>query len=168
MHGYIHPCGCSKPQYGGLIRRYNFIESLRAGIEGKKGWDVIGIDLGELPQLQGIHAQSMLKYDLSMKALAKMNYRAVGIGKHEIHSPLGEALAQAHDSRRPLPRSLSISLADTSPGQLYHELNVRPYEIVKDTTPKVGIISMIGPDLHDQLKNNVKFQPNLVELEKGC
>src|SRR4051812_13682064 len=26
MHGYIGPCGCSEPQQGGLVRRYNFIQ----------------------------------------------------------------------------------------------------------------------------------------------
>src|SRR5262245_13092873 len=25
MHGYYNPCGCSRPQLGGLERRYNFI-----------------------------------------------------------------------------------------------------------------------------------------------
>ena len=44
MHGYTDPCGCTKPQYGGLTRRYNFIQSLK-----EKKWDVVGIDLGELP-----------------------------------------------------------------------------------------------------------------------
>src|SRR5438128_1443661 len=44
MHGYTDPCGCTKPQYGGLTRRYNFIQALK-----EKKWDVVGIDLGELP-----------------------------------------------------------------------------------------------------------------------
>src|SRR5438128_891836 len=35
MHGYYDPCGCSYPQHGGLTRRYNFIQSLKA-----KQWDV--------------------------------------------------------------------------------------------------------------------------------
>src|SRR5437870_377045 len=57
MHGYYDPCGCSDPQYGGLVRRYNFVESLKA-----KGWDVVGVDLGELAQTQGIHRQNLLKF----------------------------------------------------------------------------------------------------------
>src|SRR5262249_45536092 len=27
-HGYLLPCGCSRPQVGGLERRYNFVEQL--------------------------------------------------------------------------------------------------------------------------------------------
>src|SRR5262245_56177995 len=47
MHGYLQPCGCSRPQKGGLARRYNFIESLR------KKWPVVAGDLGDLPQASG-------------------------------------------------------------------------------------------------------------------
>src|SRR5690348_7857475 len=27
-YSYLQPCGCSRPQYGGLARRYNFIQGL--------------------------------------------------------------------------------------------------------------------------------------------
>lgn len=167
MHGYIDPCGCSYPQFGGLIRRWNFVDSLRTGAPKKKGWNVVGIDLGELPHLQGIHAQNLLKYDLTLNALAAMNYRAVGIGKHEILSPLGEALAQAFDKKRPLPRPLVMPLAQTEPGELYYDLNARPYEIVADTSPKVGIISLMGPDMRDQLKAREQFLNTMQELPKA-
>src|SRR5436189_33210 len=29
QHGYLLPCGCSRPQYGGLERRYNLMALLR-------------------------------------------------------------------------------------------------------------------------------------------
>src|ERR1700722_12481966 len=119
MHGYVDPCGCSSPQYGGMPRRFNFIESLKA-----KKWDVVGIDLGELASLEGIHAQRLLKFDLSVKALAAMNYRAFGIGKHEYLLPLGEGLAQIWDDKRSHPRPISLSLAGNQPGGILHELGV--------------------------------------------
>src|SRR5438876_994722 len=28
-HGYLQPCGCSDPQYGGLTRRYNLVEMMK-------------------------------------------------------------------------------------------------------------------------------------------
>src|SRR5829696_1170878 len=34
-YGYLSPCGCSRPQKGGLERRYNLMQSLRG-----KGWHV--------------------------------------------------------------------------------------------------------------------------------
>ena len=155
MHGYNDPCGCSNPQYGGLTRRYNFIQSLK-----EKKWDVVGIDMGELPQLKGIHKQNLLKYELSMRALRAMDYRAIGIGRDEILTPLGEALAQVWSKDKPFPRPISLSLAQTAPGQILHELNVRPYEII-ETTPKIGVISLMGQDLRDDLKRLEKLRKEL-------
>ena len=162
MHGFNDPCGCSDPQFGGLPRRYNFIQSLK-----DKKWDVVGIDLGELPQLKGIHRQNLLKYELSIRALGLMNYRAVGIGRDEILSPLGEILAQVENDKKPYPRPLSASLADTAPKEKYHDLNVRPYEIIDHTTPKIGVISLMGPDLRKALKPLEKFLFNGDELSKA-
>ncbi len=163
MHGYYDPCGCSDPQYGGLVRRYNFVEALKA-----KGWEVVGIDLGELAQTQGIQKQNLLKFDLSMKALATMNYRAVGIGKHEILTPLGDALAETWNQKRLFPRPISMTLADAAPGQNYHNLNARPYEIIaiNDKLPKIGVLNMVGPDMREQLKGQEKFLSNMAEFPK--
>lgn len=161
MHGYYDPCGCSVPQYGGLTRRFNFVGSLKA-----KGWDVAGIDLGELPSLKGIHEQNLLKYELSVRALATMNYRAMGIGADETLLPLGEGLTQIWDKNRDLPRPLHLSLAKAAPGQNYHDLNVRGYEIIANTKPRIGVISMMGPDLRDQLAKQEAFRNNLDELPK--
>jgi hypothetical protein len=165
MHGFVDPCGCSFPQYGGLTRRFNFIQSLTTGAGTLKNekWDVVGIDLGELPGLKGIHKQNLLKYELSIRALGAMNYRAIGIGRDEILSPLGEALAQIENDKKPFPRPINLSLAHTAPKEKYHDLNVRSFEIIADTTPKIGVISMMGPDLRDELKPLEKF----VSTDKG-
>jgi hypothetical protein len=117
MHGYIGPCGCSHPQYGGLARRYNFVEQLK-----KKGWKVIGLDLGELPQTSGIKEQALHKLELSMKALNLMDYRAVGIGRDELNMPLTDLLA-AYSLNQPKPRPLAVNLADAAdPNLIYHNL----------------------------------------------
>lgn len=50
-HGYLQPCGCSSPQYGGLARRHQFIQSLR-----DKGWPVLPLDLGDMSQNSGAQA----------------------------------------------------------------------------------------------------------------
>src|SRR5262245_31839701 len=61
QHGYVLPCGCSDPQYGGLERRYNFLQTLKG-----RGWPVVALDLGDIPQLQGPqhlpNVQGLLKY----------------------------------------------------------------------------------------------------------
>lgn len=161
MHGYYDPCGCSEPMHGGLTRRFNFVQSLK-----KRGWDVVGIDLGELPSLKGIPEQNLLKFDMAVKSLAAMNYRAFGIGRDEILMPLGEGLTHVWDKNRPHPRPLNLSLDLNANGQLYAGLNVRPFEIIDTTKPKIGVISMMGPDMRDELKQE-KYLNNLDELPKA-
>jgi 2',3'-cyclic-nucleotide 2'-phosphodiesterase (5'-nucleotidase family) len=78
-HGYLSPCGCSRPQKGGLERRANFFDELRQ----KKGWTVIGLDLGDVTASKGVGAQIQLKYQYTMKSLAAMGYAAVGLGDHD-------------------------------------------------------------------------------------
>ncbi len=148
MHGYTDPCGCSIPQYGGLTRRYNFIQSLK-----EKKWDVVGIDLGELPSLKGVHLQNLLKYEMTVRSLAAMNYKVIGIGRDEIVFPLGDALAQIADVRYPFPRPINVSLAEAAPGQKFYEgFNLRQYEII-NTNPKIGVINVIGPDLRKEMQS---------------
>jgi len=170
MHGYIDPCGCSEPQYGGLIRRYNFIQSLVTGSATKKNekWDVVGVDLGEFAQYKGIQEQNLLKFKLTVQSLAKSNYRAFGIGADEILMPLGDALAPVWDKKAPHPRPISLSLAQAAPGQQYHDqLNARPWEIIDHTNPKIGVINILGPELCEQLKGQEPFVDGLKELPKA-
>ncbi len=165
MHGYVDPCGCSEPQNGGLIRRYNFIQSLLTGASTleKARWDVVGLDLGELAQAQGIQLQNLLKFDLSVKSLARMNYRAFGIGRDETLLPLFDGMAQIWDKKNGHPRPLNTSMDGVGPGQQLHGLNVRPYEII-ESSPRLGVINLMGPDLRKQLAGQVKFANNQEEL----
>lgn len=147
MHGYMDPCGCSYPQHGGLVRRQAFIDGLRA-----KGWDVAGIDLGELAPSTGIRRQQALKLEYSMKALDGMGYRAVGMGKTEMAMPLTDALAE-YSLNSPSPRSVVSSIADIDKkGQHYFDLNARRFEVFDGgprapQMPRIGVLSLTGPDL---------------------
>src|SRR5947208_864484 len=92
MYGYLQKCGCSSPQKGGLERRYNFIQSLRA-----RGWEVVGLDVGDVPR--PLHYtptpdQTLTKYEVAMTAMRLMDYKAVGVGKEELALPLLNALAK--------------------------------------------------------------------------
>src|SRR5581483_4462895 len=106
MHGYIDPCGCSAPQYGGLVRRYNLVELLK-----QKGWPVVGLDLGELPQTTGLPRQALLKHQLTMSALDLMGYRAVGIGKSELSLQLTDVLSY-YSANHEKPRPIASNLKD--------------------------------------------------------
>lgn len=88
-YGYLSPCGCSRPQKGGLERRYNLMQSLRG-----KGWHVVGLDLGDAAAPKGVHKQNLLKYRTTMKALAEMGYAGVGLGEYDFAGQLFELLAE--------------------------------------------------------------------------
>jgi hypothetical protein len=78
--GYLQPCGCSRPQTGGLERRAQLISALKA-----KGWPVAGVDLGDLyPEKVAVRDQGRLKYIATMNALREMGYIAVGVGETEL------------------------------------------------------------------------------------
>src|SRR5262249_29887360 len=108
-HGYVQPCGCSRPQLGGLPRRYNFIQSIK-----KRGWPVVAVDLGDIPdvpQHRPPHEQALLKYRKSMEALQRMGYSAVGVGLYELELPLMDALAEfALQPNNDTPRLLAANL----------------------------------------------------------
>jgi hypothetical protein len=161
MHGYIGPCGCSHPQYGGLVRRYNFVELLK-----QKGWPVVGLDLGELPQTEGLPRQALLKHQLSMNALNLMGYKAVGIGKNELALQLTDVLSY-YSANHPLPRPLAVNLADAAgEKEIYYQLNARPWEILATPGPRLGVFSLIGRDLKKEFKGE-KFLHTGAALDKA-
>jgi hypothetical protein len=86
-YGYLSPCGCSRPQKGGLERRANLMDSLRA-----KGWEVVGLDLGDAAAQKGLSKQNLLKYQATMKSLSAMGYAAVGLGEQEFAADLYDLL----------------------------------------------------------------------------
>jgi hypothetical protein len=96
-HGYLLPCGCSKPQYGGLERRYNFLQWLqKPAADGGWGWHVVAYDLGDIPQTQGpanlANVQGLIKYRVAMQARKRMGYSAVSFGEYEAAQGLSSAI----------------------------------------------------------------------------
>ncbi len=115
QYGYLQPCGCSPIQYGGLERRYNLIQQLKN--DKDKGWTVIALDLGDVPQDHG--PQKMLKYVTSMEALKLLNYTAVGMGRTEGLLPLIDGLANFALNNKPPPHVLLGNIqgrAQNAPG----------------------------------------------------
>jgi len=165
--GYLQPCGCSSPQYGGLARRFNFLHSLK-----EKGWNLVALDLGDLSQTQG--SQAILKYRAGMKSLEAMRYGAIGLGKNEFLMPLSTALGQ-HSLDHPIPRVVATNLGNTEPGGLWHKMNVRQSEIIEAGVYKVGVVSIVGPTVAKQIadqipagdKKDVTFADPLKALARG-
>jgi hypothetical protein len=153
MHGYLQPCGCSEPQYGGLVRRYNFLKSLSA-----KGWPIVAVDLGDIAR--GTGRQALLKYATAMEALRQMNYTAIGIGKSEFQLSLLEAVAEytlqqeknAKKDER-FPRILATNLEDRQKDGVFFEL-VEGAEVARQpAVPKVGVMSIVAPSVAKTVKD---------------
>jgi len=157
--GLLQPCGCSRPQLGGLERRANFMKSLR-----DKGWPVVGADLGDVyPTKALVSEQARMKYVASMKALKDMGYVAVGLGKsefdHGLIQVLGAYALQNNDppqilagnllgmrNNQPVPRAQEFP---RGPGQApMVDLTVVP----SVGTIPIGIAGTIGPSLATRVK----------------
>lgn len=112
--GFLQPCGCSRPQKGGLERREQFILSLKA-----KGWPVAGVDLGDIyPETATVRDQGLLKYKMTMNALREMGYIAVGVGKTEFKVEIDHILGEYALQKETPPFTLAgnlLGLADGKP-----------------------------------------------------
>lgn len=143
-HGYLQPCGCSYPQLGGLVRRYNFLEWLKTN----KGWTVIPLEMGDImaPKSQQPQ-QTEIKFEVNMKALETMGYVAYGLGETEIKADLTNTLAvftAQQKNARPVPVTLNLQNA-AGPGQPFFNLGVRQYIVVNAPKANVGVTSLVGP-----------------------
>jgi hypothetical protein len=141
-HGYILPCGCSRPQVGGLERLYNFIQTLK-----DHGWPVTGVDLGDIPQQQGPqglpNVQGALKYVISMKAYERMGFGAVGFGEYEGALPLSTAIDRlVTDPESP---ALPIVAYNLKNKDKFLD-RIKSWEIVepKGSNLKIGVLGAIG------------------------
>jgi hypothetical protein len=183
QHGYLLPCGCSSPQLGGLERRYNFIQMLKA-----RGWPVVAVDLGDIPQKEGPaklpNVQGLLKYRYSMMALEQMSYLAVGVGEYEgalslkrieeewaaRSSQPAVLAANLKDRDKPFPhfkavRTQTVPGSDSRSGEPNRTASAARF--AAPTSIKVGVTSVIGPRVTDRIQDPaVRFVPSADSLRE--
>ncbi len=153
--GYLLPCGCSRPQVGGLERRHNLFEMMRAA-----GWPVIPVDLGDVPQTHGIaglpNQQAVIKYRYSMMSMLKMGYAGVGLGEAEASLGLGPLLDSIINDKT--PPLLSGNLMDAEKN--FAEAP-KPwwYADVKSADLRVGVLSLVGPQVAARIKTATNGSP---------
>lgn len=153
--GFVQPCGCSRPQTGGLERRAVFMESLRA-----KGWPVAGVDLGDVyPEKSPIRDQGQFKYVASMNALREMGYLAVGVGKTELSADFFALLGAYGWQKEQRPFTLAGNAVGTSGGKVIPREEIfnvpakgaRPavelIEVGKVGDVPVGVAGVVGKSL---------------------
>lgn len=139
--GHLQPCGCSRPQQGGLERRAVFMNGLRA-----KGWPVAGLDLGDVYPARnpigpsGIRTspeQASEKYRFAMSGLKEMGYLAVGVGKTEYDAGILNVLGQYAMQKEQPPFTFAGNLAGLANGQRVPRDKFFP-PIPPGTKPMVG------------------------------
>lgn len=146
--GYLQPCGCSRPQTGGLERRAYFIDQLKA-----KGWPVAGVDLGDLyPEKSAVREQGQLKYVATMNALREMGYVAVGVGETELKAQLDSLLGRYIAQKEQPPFTLAgnaVGLGEVGPdGKPKVIAREQRFPVLPgDTRPLVGSaeVAEVGP-----------------------
>jgi len=178
--GFLQPCGCSRPQQGGLERRAVFINSLKA-----KGWPVAGLDLGDLyPQKSPVDAQAKLKYRYAMEMLRDMGYVAIGVGISEFPVPGGidNVLAEYALQKEQPPYLLAGNLMGVAGGkpQPREERFPKPGDATRPLVGlaevavvggvPVGVIGVIGKSSIEEVKKHdpsVAFDDNGAVLRRG-
>jgi hypothetical protein len=173
--GFLQPCGCSRPQLGGLERRAVFVKSLR-----DKGWPVVGFDLGELaPSKFLVKEQALLKYKTTMDALRQLGYVAVGLGKTDfeigVDNLLGEYAIQKEQppyivagnilgvvGDKPQPRDERFPKPDDYKQSL---IDLAKVAIVGKVP--VGVVGLVGVSLAEEIEKE-KIDPSVTfRNEKG-
>ena len=150
QHGYLSPCGCSDPQYGGLERRYNFLRMLK-----ERGWPVVAVDLGNVPQAvapAGLpNKQGLIKYRYAMRAMKETGYLAVGLGENEASMPLFKALGE-YALQDPRPRVASADLMDRDNNYPDMTKAWEPADPIPGVNLKVGVTAALGPSVYERVK----------------
>jgi hypothetical protein len=165
-HGYMLPCGCSDPQIGGLVRRYNFLQLIKK----EKGWPIVAVDLGDVPQKHGPanlpNVQGLIKYRYSMMALKEMGYLAVGIGEHEAGGTWSLASIEGQWAvNQQLPSVLAANLQDAA--NQFPFLKAIETQTVPGTNIKIGVTNIVGPSVAETIKDpTVKFTPSAASIRE--
>jgi hypothetical protein len=83
LKGKLKPCGCTKPQLGGLERLAALVDRLRP----RSGGAVAGIGLGGFLSRTGLQRQQELKSSLVRAALEEMGFQALCLGVSDLYVP---------------------------------------------------------------------------------
>ncbi len=139
--GYFEPCGCAglDRMKGGLSRRYTMLEDLRK----TRGWPTVAVDVGGL--IKGWGRQAQLKLQMTIGAMRKMNYDAIGLGKAELKLPAGELVSHVAsiDGKESPFVSANVDLYGLTPKK----------RIVEAGGMRLGITSILGKKAQAEINN---------------
>jgi len=142
--GYLEPCGCAglDRMRGGLSRRHTMTASLRA-----QGWPLVLVDAGGLSNRFG--PQALLKFRVSVDAMTRMGYDAIGFGTADLRFPAAELVTlAAGEEGRPSPFvSANVGLFGLA-SQLTPQKR-----IVQAGAVKLGLTAILGKKYQREINN---------------
>jgi hypothetical protein len=156
MYGYLQPCGCARPQVGGLERRYELLQELK-----KKDWLVSAADLGDVaPKANDparlVRAQGRVQYETAIHILKKLEVAAVGLGSTELELPVDQALGHAQNYQPPFLLAANLVPKDAAEAdQLRAWFLDEPGERASPKRPgmRVGYVSVISASVAEKAKH---------------
>ena len=153
MDGYLEPCGCTQGQLGGLIRRFDFVQRLKA-----QNWPVALIDLGSLIKdpgaARGGFEQAKIKFGIALKAFSTLKYDAIALSAEDLKVGIGEAFAQYLNG---LGDATKIVVANVQPGAGF-ESKIQASQIISAGQVKLGITAVVDPEAIAQLNDPDKAE----------
>jgi 2',3'-cyclic-nucleotide 2'-phosphodiesterase (5'-nucleotidase family) len=177
-YGLLQPCGCSRPQKGGLERRMQFISTLKA-----KGWPVAGVDLGDIVPEKApdkpFHVEhALLRYKTTMNAIREMGYIAVGVGKTEFAIEIDKVLGEYALQKQQPPYILAGNLIGAgltrekrfpAPPGAKRPL-IDQVEMARVGQVSVGVSAVVGKSIVEEVKKenldpSVDFANNALVLK---
>jgi hypothetical protein len=144
MHGYLEPCGCTDPQYGGVSRRAALLQQLR-----DRGWDPIPLDLGGT--LRRSRQQSQFKFQALLTALRDMKYQVLTMGEEELRLGGGWLLSQHVTDPGDPAGILSFVSANVVLFETPEIGTPVPFKVMESGGRRIGITSVIEPAITEQI-----------------
>src|SRR5947209_7176684 len=139
QNGHLEPCGCSKPQLGGMLRRAGYLSSPAAAGPSLR------LDNGDLTEARG--RQDELKAETSIQLLNQLGYTAINLGETEFRLGLPYLQYLASSFKGSL---LSANARDAAGQPAFKEYLLRELTIGKKTV-SVGIAAHAPDDRAQQV-----------------
>lgn len=144
MHGYLEPCGCAEPQYGGIARRADLLRQLK-----ERGWQPVAVDLGGT--LKRSRQQSQFKFQTLMQALRDMNYAAMALGVEDLRLGAGWLLSQHESDPDDPSRSMNFLASNVVLFGTPDLGTPVPWKVIDVAGRKIGLAAVFDPALLAQL-----------------
>ena len=143
LDGYLEPCGCAglDRMKGGLSRRHSLVRDLRQ----KRGWEVVGLDVGGM--VKGYGRQAELKFQITVNAFRQMGYQAIGLGKSDLKNRATELLSVVAGEESPF-HSANVGLFG------FDSEYTNTYKIVEAGGLKLGITSVLGTSWQQEVNSS--------------